>query len=613
MSKGQPRSNTKPLNEEGFSSNASQNTSATIINNQALNAETTTWQNFKRLMRYTQPYKVGFIAAIIGMLGYAGIDTLFFSQLQPLIDEGLSGANPNFMKWAPLFVVVCFVIRGLCHFVGNYCLAWVGNNVVADIRQALFEHIMTLPVAFHDKESTGTLISKLTFDTEQVLQATSKALLTLVQQGAFVVGLLIVMFYKSWELSAIFLLITPIIAVIVMVVSKRFRAVSKSIQSAMGQVTSAAEQTFNAHKVVLTCDGQDREYARFKKINIHNKQQRMKLVATRSSSVPIIQIIASFALAFVLYVANLDVMKETLTAGVFITVITCMTMLLRPLKMLTTVNSEFQNGMAACVSIFDVLDQQREADEGTEPLIKAEGTLQFNQVNFSYANNDDLALKGVDFSVNAGETTALVGRSGSGKSTISSILLRFYDATSGEVLVDGKNITHYKLKDLRKQFAYVSQQVVLFNDTLANNIAYGNPEATEEDIITAATNAHVIEFAEKMPQGIHSHVGENGALLSGGQRQRVAIARALLCDAPFLILDEATSALDTESERHIQDALQLLQKNRTCLVIAHRLSTIENANNIIVMEDGKIVEQGDHNTLMTKDGAYAQLHRFQFS
>jgi len=574
--------------------------------------ETTTWQNFKRLMGYAKSYKAGFIIAILGMLGYAGIDTLFFSQLQPLIDDGLTDANPDFMKWAPLFVVVCFITRGICHFFGNYCLAWVGNNVVADLRQSLFEHIMTLPVTFHDKESTGTLISKLTYDTEQVLKATSKALLTLVQQGAMVIGFLAVMFYNSWQLSAIFLLITPIIAVIVTVVSKRFRQVSKKIQNAMGEVTSAAEQTFNAHKVVLTFDGQQREFERFNKINKHNRQQRMKMVATKSVSVPLIQIIASFALAFVLYVANLDSMKESLTPGVFITVITCMTMLLRPLKLLTTVNSDFQNGMAACVSIFAVLDQEKEKDLGSNSFEKAKGTLAFEQVNFSYKNDGKLALNQLDFTADSGETIALVGRSGSGKSTASSLLLRFYDATSGQVLIDGQDITSYKLKDLRKQFAYVSQQVVLFNDSIANNIAYGKPNASKEEILAAAKSAHVIEFAENMPQGLETNIGDNGALLSGGQRQRVAIARALLCDAPFLILDEATSALDTESERHIQDALQVLQKNRTCIVIAHRLSTIESADKIIVMEQGEIIEQGDHQTLLAKGGAYAQLHRFQF-
>jgi len=575
--------------------------------------EATTWQNFKRLIGYAKPYKAGFVVAILGMLGYAGIDTLFFSQLQPLIDDGLTDANPNFMKWAPLFVIVCFIIRGICHFFGNYCLAWVGNNVVTDLRQNLFEHIMTLPVTYHDKESTGTLISKLTFDTEQVLSATSKALLTLVQQGAMVIGFLAVMFYHSWQLSAVFLLITPIIAVIVTVVSKRFRQVSKNIQNAMGEVTSAAEQTFNAHKVVLTFSGQQREFERFGKINKHNRQQRMKMVATKSFSVPLIQIIASFALAFVLYVANLESMKASLTPGIFITVITCMTMLLRPLKLLTTVNSDFQNGMAACVSIFAVLDQEKEKDTGQQTLDKAKGTLAFEQVDFSYKNDEILALTKLTFTANAGETIALVGRSGSGKSTASAMLLRFYDATAGKVLIDGQDITSYKLKDLRNQFAYVSQQVVLFNDSIANNIAYGKPSATREEIIAAAKSAHVIEFAESMPDGLDTNIGDNGALLSGGQRQRVAIARALLCDAPFLILDEATSALDTESERHIQDALQILQQNRTCIVIAHRLSTIENADKIIVMEQGEIIEQGDHQSLLAKDGAYAKLHNFQFS
>ena len=572
----------------------------------------TTWQTFMRLMGYARCYKAAFIVAIIGMLGYSAVDTLFFSQLKPLIDDGLSNTNSSLMKWAPIFVICCFLVRGVCHFFGNYCLAWVGNHVVADLRQDVFQHIMGLPVAFHDNQSTGTLISKLTYDTEQVLQATSKALLTLVQQGAMVLGFLVVMFYYSWQLSAIFLLITPIIAVIVTVVSRRFRQVSKNIQSAMGEVTSAAEQSFNAHKVIVTFDGQDRENQRFKKINKHNRQQRMKMVATKSTSVPLIQIIASFALAFVLYVANLESMRTEITPGVFITVITCMTMLLRPLKLLTTVNSDFQNGMAACVSIFAVLDQEKEKDTGTLSFQHTQGHIHFINVDFFYNKDSKPALSNINFIAKPGETIALVGRSGSGKSTASSLLLRFYDASSGQLMIDGQDITSYKLTDLRKQFAYVSQQVVLFNDTIASNIAYGKPDASAEEIIAAAKSAHVLEFTENMPQGIDTYIGDNGALLSGGQRQRVAIARALLCDAPFLILDEATSALDTESERHIQEALQLLQKNRTCIVIAHRLSTIENADKILVMDQGQIIEQGNHQTLINQDGVYAQLHRFQF-
>lgn len=574
--------------------------------------EATTWQNFKRLFNYTRGLRFGMFFAIIGMLGYAAIDTLVFSQLQPLIDEGLTDTNPNVMKYAPVFVIAAFLIRGISHFTATYCLAWMGNHVVMRLRQQLFEHIVAMPVPFHDSESTGNLISKITFDTQQILNAVSKALLTLIREGAFVIGLIALMFYNSWQLSAIFLLIIPIIAAIVVFVSKRFREVSKRIQGMMGKVTSATEQTFNGHKVVLSFGGQQREAERFSKINNQNRQQLMKMVATKSSSVPIIQIIASFGLAFVLYVASLDDVIGDLSPGAFTTVLTAMVMMLRPLKLLTTVNSEFQKGMAACSSVFAVLDQSIEEDTGTVDVERARGEIEFKDVSFSYQSSENLALKHLSFKVEPGKSLALVGRSGSGKSTISSLLLRFYIASKGSVCIDGKDIRDYKLSQLRQQFAYVSQQVVLFNDTIANNIAYGRPDATREQIEEAARCAHVLEFVQNLPEGLDTQVGENGSSLSGGQRQRLAIARALLCDAPILILDEATSALDTESERHIQDALSYLQQNRTCIVIAHRLSTIESSDAIAVMEQGELLELGSHAQLLEKNGAYAQLHNFQF-
>lgn len=569
------------------------------------------WQHYKRLMRYVLNFRFMMLFAIVGMLGYAGVDALFIKQLQPLIDEGLSGSNPDFMYWAPYFVVALTIARGIFNFISMYCLAWVGNRVVLQLREELFGHILAMPAAFHDSESTGSLISKVTFDTEQVLEATSKAMLTLVREGGFVIGLLIIMFWQSWQLSSVFLLITPLIALIVTYVSKRFRLVSKRIQTAMGGVTSSAEQTFNGQKVVVTFGGQERELERFSQVSNANRQQRMKLIATKAASVSIIQIIASFALAFVLLVANTDWVDD-ISPGTFVSIVGSMMFLLRPLKQLTTVNSDFQRGMAACASIFSLLDLNTEEDKGTRVVEKAQGELVFNKVNFAYQQNENLALNNVSFSVGKGKTVALVGRSGSGKSTISSLLLRFYNANSGEITLDGVPIEDYTLRSYRNQFAYVSQQVVLFNDSIANNIAYGVPNASREAIEDAAKSAHVWEFSEQLPNGLDTEIGENGAMLSGGQRQRIAIARAILCDAPILILDEATSALDTESERHIQDAMQVLQQNRTCVVIAHRLSTIESADEILVMDCGRLVEQGSHSELMAQDGAYAQLHNLQF-
>ena len=568
---------------------------------------------FKRLIGYIKPYKLAFIAAVIGMIGYAGVDTLFFSQIETLIDDGLTEQNSDILIYGAIFVPFFFIIRGFFNFSSSYFLNWVGFKVVTKMRQQLFDHLMKLPVSFHDQHSTGDLISKITYDTQQVAEASSRALLVLVREGAFVIGLLGLMFYQSWQLSLVFLVVGPLIAKVVSVVSKRFRKVSSRIQTAMGNVTTTAEQMINGHKVVVMHEGQKKESKRFSEINNTTRNQNMKLVNTRVISTSVIQFIASLSLSMVLVIASFPEMLGELSAGAFTTLLTSMIMLLRPLKQLTNVNSDFQRGIAAATSVFTILDEPIEIDKGSKVIDRAAGQIEFDDVSFGYQQGDDLALEHVSFNVAPGKTIALVGRSGSGKSTISNLLTRFYDVEQGRILLDGHNINDYKLKCLRRQFALVSQHVTLFNDTIANNIAYGaSKDVSKDDIIKAAEQAYVTEFTDNMPKGLDTMVGENGVMLSGGQRQRIAIARALLQDAPILILDEATSALDTESERHIQQALGALRKNRTAIVIAHRLSTIENADEILVMDNGEIIERGTHQQLLDQEGAYSQLYNLQF-
>ncbi len=568
---------------------------------------------FRRLMRYSKPYRGGFILAILGMIGYAAIDVYFINEFETFIDRGITEKDQNYFFWAPIVVVLLFAIRGVFNFISSYCLSWAGTHIVKDLRQQLFRQMMRLPVSFHDKHSTGELISKITYDAEQIKQASSKALVVLIHEGAFVLGLLIVMFSKSWQLSAIFLLIAPLIAVIVSLVSKRFRLISNRMQGAMGDVTSSSEQMLNGHKVILSFGGQAIEDQRFSDINNRNRHLDVKLESTRAISVSLIQTIASCALAFVIYLASFPEMLETLTPGKFTAILTSMMLLLKPLKQLTTVNSDFQKGMAAAAAVFKVLDEQPEQDTGSTELNRVQGNIEVKGLNFRYPGHDKQVLQDINFSVKAGQTVALVGRSGSGKTTISSLLPRFYEVEDGEIFIDGHNIRDCTLASLRKQIAVVSQQVVLFNDTIANNIAYGfEGELSRAQLELVAEKAHVLEFASQLPLGLDTEIGENGVTLSGGQRQRIAIARALLRQSPLLVLDEATSALDTESERKIQGALDELLKNRTNIVIAHRLSTIENADLILVMDQGRIVERGTHQSLLAQNGYYASLYKMQF-
>jgi subfamily B ATP-binding cassette protein MsbA len=568
---------------------------------------------FKRLLQYIKPFKFIFAFAIIGMVINASIDALFISKIQTFIDEGITGQSSNVLTYAPIFVIVVFVLRGLSNFMATFGLGLVGSNIVMNMRQELYEKIMSLPVSFHDANSTGSLISKITYDTEQLENACSKALLVVVREGAFVIGLMTIMFYHSWQLSIAILVLVPFVALIVTYVTKRFRVISKRIQQAMGHVTRQSEQMISGHKVILAFGGQEKEKKEFLKINNNNRQQKMKMVSTRVLSVSSIQIIASFALAAVLYMAAMPEMLSSLTPGTFTVVITSMMTLLRPLKQLTTVNSELQRGLTAAQSVFQVLDEESESNTGTVIKGSVKGKVSFKNLNFAYPNSEIQVIKDLNLEIEAGTTVALVGRSGSGKTTISNFIPRYYYPQSGHVEIDGTDINDFELSNLRSHIALVSQHVTLFNDSIAANIAYGDKKVTREEIEQAAELAHVTEFSNNMEFGLDTEVGENGVLLSGGQRQRIAIARALLRNAPILIMDEATSALDTESERAIQDALNKLMKNRTSLVIAHRLSTIENADKIIVMEQGEILEQGSHAELLEKKGAYAALHQLQFS
>lgn len=579
----------------------------------SLNQDETTWQTFKRLWTYIRLYKAGLAVAVVALVINAVADTYMVSLLKPLLDEGFGNAESNFLRILPLIIFGMMVIRGLSGFVSTYCLSWVSGNVVMEMRRSIFNQFMHMPVTYFDKESAGGLLSRITYDSEQVAGATSRALVSIVREGASIVGLLVLMFWNSWQLSLVLFVVAPLVAWGIGVVSKRFRKISKNMQEAMGHVTSSAEQMLKGHKVVLSYGGQKIESERFDAVSNQMRQQSMKLVAAQAIANPVIQLIASIALVVVLFLASVDSIRSELTPGTFTVVFSAMFGLMRPLKALTNVTSDFQRGMAASQTLFALMDLETEQDNGKYQVERARGDIEVKEVTFTYEGKEKPALVDVSFKIPRGKTVALVGRSGSGKSTIASLFTRFYDVDAGSICLDEHDIRDYQLSNLRSHFALVSQNVHLFNDTIANNIAYAATDRySREQIEHAAKLAYAMDFIEKMDEGLDTVIGENGASLSGGQRQRIAIARALLRDAPVLILDEATSALDTESEKAIQSALDELQKDKTVLVIAHRLSTIESADEILVVDEGEIVERGSHQDLIEKNGAYAQLHRIQF-
>lgn len=570
---------------------------------------------YQRLLSFVWPYRYAFILAMVGNILYGIIDAGLIKLLEPLLNKGFVDRNLTFIRWFPWVIIGIFLIRGVATFLATFFMGWVGRNVVMNFRQQMFEHLLKLPTAYYDHITSGEILAKITYNVEQVADASSDALTTLVRESCTALGLFIVMLSISWQLTFLFIIVAPLMAAIICVVSKRIRFVSTRIQDSIAGVTQVAQEAIEGQKEIKAFSGQAYEQRRFNQVTQHNRRQEMKLTVASAISIPLVQVIGSLALAMMIYLATLDssYFKTNITPGAFAAMMAAMIGLLKPIKQLTKVNSNIQKGIAAAASIFAFLDEAPEIDKGTKKLIHPKGEIVFHQVSFNYHPHDyphRSALKDISFKVAAGETIAIVGHSGAGKTTLVHLLPRFYEA-QGQILIDNVNIQQLSLAELRRQIAMVSQHVTLFNQSVAHNIAYGD-NIEREKIYAAAKSAYALDFIEHLPQGFDTIIGENGVKLSGGQRQRLAIARAILKKAPILILDEATSALDTESERQIQAALEKLMVQCTTLVIAHRLSTIENANRIIVMDKGQIAEMGTHQELMQKNGLYASLRLLQY-
>jgi ATP-binding cassette, subfamily B, bacterial MsbA len=565
---------------------------------------------YRRLLVYVKPFWPMLLLGIFANILYSAIDAGFTYMMRPFLDKGFINIDLVFIKKIPLIILAGITARGLMNAGGSYCMTWVARSVVKVLRQRVFAHIVRLPADYYDEAASGQLLSKILYDVEQVAQVSADALTDFVQNTCLVVGLLTVMMIICWQLSLIFLLTVPFIGVLVSFTNKRVRRISHKVQKTMGEVTEIAAEAIEGYRVVRIFDGEQYELDKFNNATEMSRRNDMKVAVSKAINVSGVQFIIAVGIAMIIFAAIQLASIVTVTAGSFLAILAGMLQLIKPMKTLTTLNATIQRGLAGAESVFSLLDELVELDTGKKIKQKVKGKIQFKQVSYAYRQGD-LVLHDVDFTVNPGETVALVGHSGSGKTTIASLLPRFYDVSQGQILLDDIPINELSLHSLREQIALVGQQVTLFNDTLANNIAYGRFGVSREQIINAAKFAYADEFIQKLPQGYDTKVGENGVLLSGGQRQRIAIARAILKDAPILILDEATSALDSESERYIQEAFETLMQNRTTVVVAHRLSTIQRANKIIVMHQGRVVEQGSHQQLLALRGHYAQLYRVQ--
>ncbi len=568
---------------------------------------------YRRLLAYVRPHLKIMLGAILAMVAYAGVEALFPLLMKEVVetlqDRGRAGGS-----FIPIAIVVLFVARGLLGFVTTYGMGWMGRRVIQELRRDVFNHFLKLPSRFYDQSSSGVLLSKITYNTEQVAESISNVVVVVIRDSFTIIGLVVVMIYLSPPLTLLISIAAPTIALLIHYLSKVFRRYSTRIQRSMGDVTRVTEEIIAGQRIVKVFTGEQYEREHFAAANHDNFRLNMRLVAAKAIGDALTAFLAAAGIAAVILVAFSETMFQSLSSDVFIAFLTAMAMLMAPLKRLTNVNVALQRGIAGGASLFELLDEEVEKDTGSRRIARARGSVVFQGVSFSYGDDKGSVLRDIDLEVAVGETIAIVGRSGSGKSTLVSLLPRFYDPTAGRILLDDIDIREFGLAELRRQISLVSQEIVLFNDSIANNIAYGGLHgASRKRIEQAAQRAHVIEFARDLPDGLDAMVGERGVLLSGGQRQRIAIARALLKDSPILILDEATSALDTESERHIQTALGELMADRTTLVIAHRLTTVESADRLVVLDDGAVVETGNHRELLARGGHYQALYQMQFA
>ncbi|MCP3669503.1 MAG: lipid A export permease/ATP-binding protein MsbA [Gammaproteobacteria bacterium] len=565
---------------------------------------------YLRLLSYVRSYIWPFLISILGFMLFAWTMPAF-AKLIELFIEGLQEGTDKYLYYVPMLAMGIAVLRGIGFFLGNYYLAKVSLGVVHDLRVDLFNKLLELPNSYFDRNNSGHLISRITYNVTMVTGAATDSVKTVIREGLTVMGLLVYLLWSNWKLTLVFLVVMVIMSVIVSQVGKRLRKLSHKIQNAMGEVTHVSSETINGYQVVRSYGGEEYERKRFWRASYNNLRQSMKMTRVGAINTPVLQFLVLTAMAVIMFMVLY--MRYTDSVAALVAFVLASSMMPKPLRQLSEVYGNIQKGIAACETIFDQLDEQIEEDTGTTEVERVAGRIQFKGVEFSYPGVDSKVLKGIDLVIEPGETVAFVGRSGSGKTTITSLLLRFYNATAGAILVDGVPVQEYRLHNLREQIAMVGQNTTLFNDTVARNIAYGSLERKDEVKITqAAESAYAMEFIQKMEHGVDTLIGEDGVLLSGGQRQRLAIARAFLKDAPILILDEATSALDTESEKNIQEALKDLSHGRTTLVVAHRLSTIEGADRIVVLNDGEIVESGRHEELLALGGEYTSLYQTQF-